>query len=289
MNCLPGNEPDERPLGDTRTCPNVDTAFGYLNSLNWGIEAREAYEAAEENSQFECNECGRAARLYCGRCVTTPLALPRHFQLGVNILVYRHPKESKLKSSSTPLPLLTPEVVVKEWSPESMIESASGNQPGTWLVFPREDAVDATEVHWDEVSQLIVLDSRWGHAKAMADSPRLRGLPSLRLGGSSATRSQFWRTVTEKMDQEQGLLSTVECIHQVLLCRSEYQSQKRNEEVKFHIDDLLLFFALRLRLVIEDYARNPNRCCPWCTETEKRRCVHSGNERVGAKRLTATA
>jgi hypothetical protein len=224
--------------------------------------------------------------------------LPPPLDLGVKVLIYRHPKEPEVKSSASPLPLLSPDVSVKEWTVEAAADAATGLSAGTWLVFPGEGAVDASAVEWASVSQLVLIDSRWTHARAMASAPGLLELPRVRLGGAVAAHapsadgdataagasavgtdtlageaarsaalgggggavghavssaaadpddgaasaaassapagavgpggpacsaavgraSRFWRTATEKLDGEVGLLSTAECVHQVGRC-----------------------------------------------------------------------
>lgn len=42
----------------------------------------------------------------------------------------------------------------QEWTDEAAAEAARGYAPGTWLVFPREGAIDASEVDWSGVTQL---------------------------------------------------------------------------------------------------------------------------------------
>ena len=37
----------------------------------------------------------------------------------------------------------------------------------------------------------------------------------------------------------------------------------------------------------EEYEADPTRCCPWCTESQRRRAVHAGNERKQEELATA--
>ena len=64
------------------------------------------------------------------------------------MLILRHEKEPAVKSSCAPLPLLSADVDVPEWSPADPAASEAARAPGTWLVFPRDDAVDAGMVDW---------------------------------------------------------------------------------------------------------------------------------------------
>ena len=43
------------------------------------------------------------------------------------------------------------------------------------------------------------------------------------------------------------------------------------------------FFAGVDGSVTEEYKDDPDRCCPWCTESERRQAVHAGNERKQAE------
>ena len=94
---------------------------------------------------------------------------------------------------------------------------------------------------------------------------------------SLETTSCFWRSASERLSAP-GLLSTAECLHGLLRLRE----QRLGLEVE-RLDDLLFFFALRLRLVIGEYALQPERCCPWCTERQRRLAVHEGNARASKR------
>ncbi|CAJ1337100.1 unnamed protein product [Effrenium voratum] len=215
----------------------------------------------------------RWGALYCCLCLRRLTSAPEPQDLGLPVLILRHPKETPPKSSAAPLPLLSQDITVHEWAGDTPLPCADPT-PGTWLVFPRKDAADAEEVDWGSVKGLVLVDSRWKHAKAMADHPVLAQLPAMKLGGGS---SCFWRTATEKLAIP-GLLSTAECVHQLLLLRAARLSLPNAGR----LDDLLYFFALRLRLVLEEYGSDVARCCPWCTETSRRAAVHRGNDRQKA-------
>ena len=77
---------------------------------------------------------------------------------------------------------------MEEWSPQAD-GSAMGPMdpmgpmgPGTWLVFPSPDALDACNVDWSSVTQLVLVDSRWKHARAVVEDPRLKlkDLPAMK-------------------------------------------------------------------------------------------------------------
>jgi len=273
-------------------CAPARAALDFLDGLSLSPEARAMAEAARD-SRFQCERCGKTTRLYCSRCLCTALPLPPPMRLGVQVRIWRHPKEHPAKSSAEPLQMLAPgDVEVLEWTAAAAAAAAQEPpQDGTWLVFPREDAVDTTEVDWRGVSRLVLIDSRWGHAGGMASSPGLRELPALRLPThEGAAASRFWRTATERLGDRvcEGLVSTAECLHLVLKHRAD-GLQAAGEEPSGCLDDLLLLFGLRLRLVVEDYAQDPSKCCPWCTEASRRKAVHDGNARKAAARAAAAA
>ena len=113
-----------------------------------------------------CPGCSKWVRLYCSRCVRSVVPVPEPLQLGLKVLILRHPKEAPAKSSATPLPLLSPDVEVHEWGPGLGSESFEClRSSGTWLVYPGEAAVDARDVEWDGVKCLVLVDSRWKHAR----------------------------------------------------------------------------------------------------------------------------
>merc|ERR1712226_397967 len=130
--------------------------------------ARGTVESATDGAPFTCELCQRVGRLYCARCPWTPLAVPKPLQLGVKALIISHPKEPIHKSSCGALPLLSPDdVELLEW-PKDGGKGKADHPSGTWLVFPREDAVDAMDVDWTSVTKLVLIDSRWKHAKSVA-------------------------------------------------------------------------------------------------------------------------
>ena len=192
-------------------CERAALALSLLERLRFSVEADDV------GGRLECAECGKGARLYCSKCVRSVVKLPEPLSLGLEVLILRHPKEPAAKSSATPLSLLSPDIRVREWG------DASGEEcfgPGTWLVFPSENAIDASLVDWAEVTGLVLVDSRWKHARSVVDDPKLqlRSLPAMKLGAESSVPSCFWRSATEKLDLE-GLLSTAECLHCLLKLR----------------------------------------------------------------------
>merc|ERR1712046_524441 len=109
------------------------------------------------------------ARLYCAHCCWSALPLPEPLHLGVRVHILRHPKEQLAKSSVAPLPLLSPkDILLHDWSDATRPGVSAALGTGTWILFPRDDALDATEVDWSVVTQLVFIDSRWKHVAAVA-------------------------------------------------------------------------------------------------------------------------
>lgn len=160
------------------SCEAATAALSFLKSLKFS-------QAASVAAKAECPECGKLVRLYCSNCIRSVVPTPEPLQLGLNVLILRHPKEAAGKSSATPLPLLSRDVQVEEWSSQADC-SAMGPMgpmaPGTWLVFPSPDALDACNVDWSSVTQLVLVDSRWKHARAVVEDPRLKlkDLPAMK-------------------------------------------------------------------------------------------------------------
>ncbi|CAK9099292.1 unnamed protein product [Durusdinium trenchii] len=194
-------------------CDRAAQALSFLQRLN--------FSAPANLERAECPSCRKWVRLYCARCVRSVVELPEPLSLTLQVMILRHPKEAAAKSSATPLSLLSPDIQVREWGPHCVDQTW---EPGTWLAFPSEDATDASSVDWAEVTGLVLVDSRWKHAKAVVDDPKLqlRTLPAMKLGPESSVRSCFWRSATEKLDLE-GLLSTAECLHWLLKLRQRSQ------------------------------------------------------------------
>ena len=142
-------------------CEAVQTAMRFLSTLRFSIDG--SFE--EFLGKCLCPGCSKWVRLYCSQCVRSVVPLPEPLRLGLQVLILRHPKEPAAKSSATPLPLLSEDVRVVEWKPSLDLEDLELLKPGTWLVYPSEDAVDAHSVPWEDVQRLVLVDSRWKHAR----------------------------------------------------------------------------------------------------------------------------
>jgi len=167
----------------------------------------------------------------------------------------------------------TGDLALHEWSNGSSSSLAEAvQQPGTWLLYPRDDAVDAASVDWSTVSQIVLIDSQWSKASAVGSDPCLAALPAMRL--TNGPRTCFWRVATRRLDGVEGLLSTAECVRHTLGVRAAALRLGKSEVYQDgdRLDDLLLLFALQLRAV----ASESKNCCPWCTDADRRLRVDAG-------------
>ena len=144
-------------------CTATRAAAAFLDTLELSIGSRDSFEEFLQKSL--CPGCSKWVRLYCSRCLQSVVPLPEPLQLGLQVLILRHPKEAAAKSSATPLPLLSPDISVREWRPGLSKDLEFLGSPGTWLVYPSEDAVDASNMRWEDVRHLVLVDSRWKHAR----------------------------------------------------------------------------------------------------------------------------
>lgn len=163
----------------SRRCEAAEAALAFLDSLKFSCEAD-----VTKLARAECPKCGKVVRLYCAKCVQSVVPIPQ-LHLGLRVLILRHPKEAAAKSSATPLSLLSRDIQVCEWPGGDF----SPLSPGTWLVFPSQDAIDASSVDWSGVTGLVLVDSRWKHAKSVVDDPelKLKDLPAMKLLGAIGT------------------------------------------------------------------------------------------------------
>lgn len=61
------------------------------------------------------------------------------------------------------------------------------------VLFPDDAAVRAEEVDVRGVTDVVVIDSKWGQARGVAAADALRGLRHVRL--SATVRTAYWRCV----------------------------------------------------------------------------------------------
>lgn len=292
MSCVerPAHSREDQATAAEARCPTKLAALGFVDSLALSDAARAAVVVAERTLRVTCPECGRNVPFYCTRCMWTPLPLPPPLSLGVRVHIIRHKKEPASKSSAVLLPKLVAEgdLALHEWSNGSSSSLAEAvQQPGTWLLYPRDDAVDAASVDWSTVSQIVLIDSQWSKASAVGSDPCLAALPAMRL--TNGPRTCFWRVATRRLDGVEGLLSTAECVRHTLGVRAAALRLGKSEVYQDgdRLDDLLLLFALQLRAV----ASESKNCCPWCTDADRRLRVDAGHvaamRRIQGKSLEA--
>ena len=129
-------------------CEAALAALTFLDTLKFSCDTTGSL------LRSDCPDCGKAVRLYCSKCVQSVIPLPQPLDLGLQVLILRHPKEAAAKSSATPLPLLSRDIEVCEWQSNSCPENCSAMGPGTWLVFPSQEPVGIPDSF--HTSQLIM-------------------------------------------------------------------------------------------------------------------------------------
>ena len=112
----------------------------------------------------------------------------------------------------------------------------------TVLLFPDDGALPADSVDPDRITDVIVIDSKWGQARGVMEQPALRGIPHVRLG---SYRSSYWRYHTKGVPDDG--LCTVEAVY--FLCRELHARRHPPGEQCHCMDDLLWYFAFQHRRV----------------------------------------
>lgn len=270
----PSIPPAFSPLA-RQSCPAAQLAEEVLGNLKLCGAARSLLDLPPAQLRGPCADCGREAVLFCARCIQAVVPLPPPVKLGLQVHILRHPGEPASKSSAAALPLLAPEIQSHDLAAPSATEDlcAVATTVGTWLIYPAENAIPTSSVDWSKVSGLVLIDSRWAHAgSVMREHEALARMPAIRL--ETSVRSVFWRRGFDS-DEPQGFVSTAECLWLLLRERARALADPEGP-----LDDLLIFFALRHRIIAAQYAQDPmGRCCPWCQETARRRLVHGGPSR----------
>ena len=112
----------------------------------------------------------------------------------------------------------------------------------TVLLFPDDGAVPADSVDASAITDVVVIDSKWGQARGVMEHPALRGIPHVRLG---AYRTSYWRYHTKGVPDDG--LCTVEAVY--FLTRELHSRRHPPGEQCACMDDLLWYFAFQHRRV----------------------------------------
>eukprot|EP00928_Gymnodinium_smaydae_P013267 TRINITY_DN14857_c0_g3_i1.p1 TRINITY_DN14857_c0_g3~~TRINITY_DN14857_c0_g3_i1.p1 ORF type:complete len:358 (-),score=84.02 TRINITY_DN14857_c0_g3_i1:30-1067(-) len=256
-------------------CESRRFAEEFVARLQFSPEARAVVDAGSP-PQRPCEECGRSSVVICTKCVRAVVPLPPPLRLGLQAHVLRAPKEAVGRSSAASLPLLAPEDVrlhgLGEPGAAAALEALAAEE-GTWLVYPREDAVEVTDVDWAAVRNVVLIDCRWAVAGAiLKEHPAIARLPALRL--SHGARSAFHRPAASGLPTDVGLVSTAECLWLLLQARAQSPAARLEEYER--LDDLLYLFALQSRMVADRYSAAALAdggagavCCPKCRNKAK--------------------
>jgi DTW domain-containing protein YfiP len=112
----------------------------------------------------------------------------------------------------------------------------------TVLLFPDDCAVPADSVDASLITDVVVIDSKWGQARGVMEHPALRGIRHVRLG---AYRTSYWRYHTKGVPDDG--LCTVEAVY--FLCRELHARRHPPGEQCACMDDLMWYFAFQHRRV----------------------------------------
>uniref|UniRef100_A0A7S4PAY4 tRNA-uridine aminocarboxypropyltransferase 1 n=1 Tax=Guillardia theta TaxID=55529 RepID=A0A7S4PAY4_GUITH len=77
------------------------------------------------------------------------------------------------------------------------------------MLFPSKDAVEASEMRWEGIKRVFVIDSTWLTTNQILRDERFRGMPHVKIAAEQTT---FWRYHAHG----EAFLSTAECIFHLL-------------------------------------------------------------------------
>ena len=111
----------------------------------------------------------------------------------------------------------------------------------TVVLYPDEDASPANTVDPSRITDVVVIDSKWGQSRGVLENPALHGLPHVRIG---TYRTAYWRYHTKGVPEDG--LCTVEAVY--FLCRELHARAHVKGDCHCY-DDLLYYFAFMHRRV----------------------------------------
>ena len=118
----------------------------------------------------------------------------------------------------------------------------------TLVLFPDEEAVPAEEVDAATVTDVVVIDSKWGQAHGVLAHPHLDGCTRVRIGKH---RTSYWRYHTAGVPEDG--LCTVEAVY--FLVRELHTSSHLPNQTCRCYDDLLWIFNLLHNRVMSEAKR----------------------------------
>jgi len=211
-------------------------------------------EPASSAERLVCPQCGASRALYCCSC-RLPLAenTPR-VQLPFNLWVVTHGQQNESSATGVHLAVLA--------AAQTRLHSAEELPPlcpeTTLLLFPDDSAVDASDVEPTSVTDVVVIDSKWGQAGGVLAHPSLQGVRRVRIG---QYRTSYWRFHTRGVPSDG--LCTVEAVY--FLCR-ELHSRAHAGACHCFDDLLWLFCAMHRRVMAEAADRGRKRALAPCED-----------------------
>jgi DTW domain-containing protein YfiP len=202
------------------------------------------FTALESNStRLPCPSCRKSHLWFCPDCILPLIPNTPSLSLPTNVHIVRHAGELPSKSSVLPLRLVLSEEYLKFYRYHSSFSSALPVTDATHsvVVFPSADAVSVDSIDWNDVTDVIFIDSTWFQATEVNQQldPHIP-----RVSLNSGYTTFFWRPQHKGPD----CLATVEAVY--LLIRDAFLSQT-DGVVATKYDDILWFYVFVRNLIME--------------------------------------
>lgn len=189
----------------------------------------------------KCKLCNKKQKLYCSFCGVGE----NHpfLKLPITAEIYRHPSESKLKSTACHLKILTGNEVYEY----DGLERLKGLDPTTTcLLYPSDEALEVSELP-PSIKNLIVIDGTWRQAKQVLKDIKTLKFHHVKIKNQ---KTRFWRF----QNLSENYLATIEAIYYFFV--EYYEAFESNgSPYDGRYDNLLFYFKLNYDL-IQDYYNN---------------------------------
>lgn len=201
-------------------------------------------------SKSPCPQCHtvRNNRIYCYECLLPlpGISLPRlGARLPVNLVLIRHPKEPRSKSSAVHAQVIAGAEQVRTLE-VPLAQDVSFDPATTCVVFPGPTAKAVAELgNLSELKTVVVLDSTWSDAGKLSRLPQLDGLPRVQL---KSYTTFFWR-YQRKPDSH---LATIEAIYFFFRELCEASLAARGERYDGRFDNLLAIYCAQFRKIVRE-------------------------------------
>jgi len=192
-----------------------------------------------------CKKCGKRQHIYCNYCMCDlDGGLPK-LRLPINLTILRNKREARKKSSGIHAKIICPESVEEVlYSPEI----SPFNEPGTWLLFPGENAMyieDMSKEQFEQVKRIVVIETTWKGNNHLLNDKKVTSLPCIQIRNRETV---YWRY----QEKSRNFLSTIEAIYWFYV---EYLNKLKGS-YNGELDDLLLLFALNFNRVMTEVKTN---------------------------------